>query len=125
MLADQYRLMTAIASMTMDSAITMLCYQCGKVTHTDKMLADQCRLMTAILGKGWGRVDSKQADMSKVERYGPTKGTEPITRTTLAMQAAKEAMAKPEDDRNDCPDEDTSDKEERPATKTAPTYPFS
>jgi hypothetical protein len=38
------------------------------------------------------------------------------------MQAAKEAMAKPEDDRNDCPDEDTSDKEERPATKTAPTY---
>jgi hypothetical protein len=37
-----------IASMTMDSAITKLCYQCGKVTHTDKMLADQCRLMTAI-----------------------------------------------------------------------------
>jgi hypothetical protein len=53
--------------------------------------------------------------MSKVERYGPTKGTESITkkaitRTTLAMQAAKEPMAKHHDDRNDCPDEDTSDK---------------
>ena len=34
--------------MTTDSTITKPCYQCGKMTHTDKMLADQCRLMTAI-----------------------------------------------------------------------------
>ena len=67
MLSDQCGLMTAIANMTMDSATTELCYQCGEVNHTDKMLADQCRLMTAILGKGWGRLDSKQADVSKVE----------------------------------------------------------
>jgi hypothetical protein len=79
--------MTAIASMTMDSAATKLCYQCGEVTHTDKMLADQCRLMTAILGKGCGWIDSKPADMSK---------------------AAKKPMAKHDDDRNDGPDEDTS-----------------
>jgi hypothetical protein len=39
------------------------------------------------------------------------------------MQAAKEPMAKHDDDRNDCPDEVTSDKEERPATKAAPTCP--
>jgi hypothetical protein len=61
--------------------------QCGEVSHTDKMLADHCRLMNAILGKGWGRLNSKPADMSK---------------------AAKEPMAKNDDDRNDCPDEDTS-----------------
>jgi hypothetical protein len=39
------------------------------------------------------------------------------------MQAANEPMAKHDDNRNDSPDEDTSDKEERPATKAAPTYP--
>ena len=78
-LADQCRLMTAIASTTMDSAATKLCYQCGEVTHTDKMLADQCRLMTAILGEGWGRLSSKPMDISKVERYSLTKGTEPTT----------------------------------------------
>ena len=49
----------SIASMTMDSAVTNLCYQCGIVTHTDKVLADQCRLMTAILGQGWGRMDKE------------------------------------------------------------------
>jgi hypothetical protein len=38
----------AIANMTTDSTITKPCYQCGKMTHTDKTLADQCRLMTAI-----------------------------------------------------------------------------
>ena len=86
-LADQCRLMTAIANMTMDSAATKLCYQCGEVTHADKMLADQCRLMTAILGEGWGRLSSKSMDMSKV---------------------AKKPMAKHDDDRNDDPDEDTS-----------------
>jgi hypothetical protein len=34
--------------MTTDSTITKPCYQCGKMTHTDKTLADQYRLMTAI-----------------------------------------------------------------------------
>jgi hypothetical protein len=58
----------AIASMTTDSAATKLCYQCGEVTHADKMLADQCRLMTAILGEVWGRLGSKPMDMSKVAK---------------------------------------------------------
>ena len=73
--------------MTMNSAIPNLCRQCGKVTHTDKMLADQCRLMTAILGEGWGRLGSKPMDMSKV---------------------SKMPMATHDDDRNDSPEEDTS-----------------
>jgi hypothetical protein len=38
----------SIANMTTDSTITKPCYQCGKMTHTDKTLADQCRLMMAI-----------------------------------------------------------------------------
>ena len=43
--------------MTINSVITNLCWQFGKVTHTDKMLADKCRLISAILGQGWKRVD--------------------------------------------------------------------
>jgi hypothetical protein len=59
-LADQCRLMTAIADTSMDSAATKLCYRCGEVVHADKMLADQCRLMTAILGRaGGGRAASR------------------------------------------------------------------
>ena len=54
--------------MTMDSAATKLCYQCGEVSHADKMLTDQCSLMTAILGEGWGRLSSKLMDISKVAR---------------------------------------------------------
>jgi hypothetical protein len=72
--------------------------------------------------------DSKQADMFKVERDGPTKGKEPITkkaveRTTLAMQAAEKPMAKPDDEREDCSDEDSNDEEEKPAAEAAPAYP--
>jgi hypothetical protein len=69
--------------------------------------------------------DDKQADKFKVERYNPTKGTEPIakkavTRTTLAMQAVEEPMAEPDDEREDCSDED-SNEVEKPAAEAAPT----
>ena len=79
--------------------------------------------------------DSKQADMFKVERDGPTKkdnimvgGKEPVTkkavkRTTLAVQAAEEPMAKPDDEKEDCSDKDSSDEEEKPAAKAAPANP--
>ena len=76
-LAYQCRLMKAIASTSMNSAATKLCYQCGEVTHADKVLADQCRLMTAILGEGWGRLSSKLMDISKVARKTMAKHDDP------------------------------------------------
>ena len=61
--------------MTINSVITNLCWQFGKVTHTDKMLADKCRLISAILGQGWERVDreNKNNDEEKTrEECGTT-----------------------------------------------------
>ena len=46
----------------------ILCPQCGKTDHNDKMLRDQCRLMTALLGQGWGSKD----------RYNPAKNIVPL-----------------------------------------------
>jgi hypothetical protein len=60
--------------MTMNSAITNLCWQCGKVTHTDKMLADQCRLMTAILGHRWERMD-RDNNNNEEEKTREERGT--------------------------------------------------
>jgi small nuclear ribonucleoprotein (snRNP)-like protein len=61
--------------MTINSVITNLCWQFGKVTHTDKMLADKCRLISALLGQGWERVDreNKNNDEEKTrEERGTT-----------------------------------------------------
>ena len=57
--------------MTMNSAITNLYWQCGKVTHTDKMLADQCRLVYAILGQGWERVDRDNNNNDEEKNVAP------------------------------------------------------
>jgi hypothetical protein len=59
--------------------------------------------------------DSKQADMFKVEKDGPTKKDnivvtkKAVKRITLAMQAAEEPTAKPDDEKEDCSDKDRSD----------------
>ena len=61
--------------MTMNSAITNLYWQCGKVTHTDKMLADQCRLMTAMPGQMWGRVDRDNSSNNDEKKTREERGT--------------------------------------------------
>jgi hypothetical protein len=118
---NQPALAERTANTTMDSTITKPCYQCGKMTHTDKTLADQCRLMTAIANTSMNsattkvcyqcdevtHADKMLADQCRLmiailgECWGRL-----ISKPMDMSKVARKPMAK--HDGNDDPDEDTS-----------------
>ena len=109
--------------MTTDSTITKPCYQCGKMTHTDRTLADQCRLMMAIVSMSMestatklcykcGEVthtDKMLADQCRLRTAILGEGWGRLGSKPMDMsKVSKMPMATHDDDRNDSPDEDTS-----------------